>query len=184
MTDFQSMGSSVHVQVTQAQGLALAGSIKVFPFISSVAQTTLTDATNISGNHIALMDMEDATLTIKYAQASVSNFNVWRNPAVSTRLIYYSFDLTNAESDVNRTYSAAITFFRSDGVTELYTKTVTGTINGGATIDVSGSQDMESYGGPSLVGAARVIVTITNANVIFKNSSSEVTNIIPDTPPV
>ena len=183
MTDFQSMGSSVHVQVTQAQGLALAGSIKVFPFISSVAQTTLTDATNISGNHIALMDMEDATLTIKYAQAVVSNFNVWRNPAVSTRLIYYSFDLTNAESDVNRTYSAAITFFRSDGVTELYTKTVTGSINGGATIDVSGSQDMESYGGPSLVGAARVVVTITNANVIFKNSSSEVTNIIPDTPP-
>ena len=184
MTDFQSMGSSVIVEMTQAQGNAWAGTVMVFPFISSEVQATLSNATNISGNHIALMEPELATLTIQYAKATVMNFYVWRDPSSSTRLVYYSFDLQNNEADVSRSYSAAITFLRSDGVTEIMTKTVTGTIAGGATINVDGSQDMSSYGGTSLVGAARVVVTITNSNVIFKQSSSATTNYIPDTPPI
>ena len=184
MTDFQSMGSSVIVEMTEAQGNALSGTVMVFPFISSELQATLSNATNVSGNHIALMEPEQATLTIQYAKATVMNFNVWRDPSSSTRLVYYSFDLQNNEADVSRSYSAAITFLRSDGVTEIMTKTVTGTISGGATINVDGSQDMSSYGGISLVGAARVVVTITNSNVIFKQSSSATTNYIPDTPPI
>ena len=184
ITDFQSMGSSVIVEMTEAQGNALAGTVMVFPFISSEVQATLSNATNISGNHIALMEPELATLTIQYAKATVMNFNVWRDPSSSTRHVYYSFDLQNNEADVPRSYSAAITFFRSDGVTEIMTKTVTGTIAGGATINVDGNQDMSNYGGTSLVGAARVVVTITNSNVIFKQSSSATTNYIPDTPPI
>lgn len=184
MTDFQSIGSSVIVEMTAAQGNVLAGQVMVFPFISSEVQASLSNATNISGNHIALMEPEQATLTIKYAKVEVSNFNVLRNTAQSTRLIYYSFDLSNTETDNTRSYSAEITFLRSDGVTVLATKTVTGTIAGGASASIDGSHDMASAGGISLVGAARVVVTVTDANVLFKQSSSAVTNYIPDAPPV
>lgn len=180
MTDFQSMGSSVIVEMTASQGNSLAGQVMVFPFISSELQSSLSDGTNISGNHIALMEPEQATLTIKYAMIEVSNFSVWRNAAQSTRLVYYEFDLENTESDNSRTYSAVITFFRSDGVTVLTTKTVTGTVSAGGAIGVDGSHDMASYGGASLVGAARVVVTVTNANVVYKQSSSAVTNSVPD----
>ena len=180
MTDFQSMGSSVIVEMTAAQGNALAGQVMVFPFISSEVQATLSDGTNVSGNHIALMEPEQATLTIKYAKVEVSNFNVWRNSAQSTRLVYYEFDLENTEADNARSYSAVITFLRSDGVTVLATKTVAGTVTAGGAIGVDGSQDMASYGGPELVGAASVVVTVSDGNVIYKQSSSASTNYVPD----
>ena len=192
LSSFQSMGATVHTVITSE---SFAGRYRVFPFVSSgslpsgqTQGTTYPLETNANAggsgySFIALLECQEVSISIKYAKIEVSAFSIWRNSAVSSRHVYYSVTLTNTESDESRGYKLDITFFKSDGLTIVTTKTVTGQIAAGQTIDVTGSQDVTEAGFlPSDVGAARVICTVYDAHALFRESSSAVTNECPDGP--
>lgn len=193
MSSFQEMGAFVRGYVTNEQ---FAGTYLAFPFISSemLVGTASEDTPdhyalctdkNARGIYIALLDHQELAITINYAQIVFVQIYVWYDLTQSTRLINYDITLTNTEADIAREYTLDITFFKSDGVTQIYTKSIPNlSIAAGATIHVEGSQDMAQYGGPDLVGAARAITTITSQGVVFKHTDSIVTNTIYDHEPI
>ena len=182
MGSFQEMGASVHIAVTSS---SFAGTFRVFPFLSSQMQATLSSDANVYGYYCAIQDTEDMTLTIRYAKIQFVQIYVWYDLSQSTRLIYYYIKVTNTEPDVIRDYTLDITFYRSDGVTQIYTKSIPNlSIAAGATVHVEGSQDLSQYGGPTLVGAVRAITTVTTQQVVFKQTDSIVTNTIYDHEPI
>lgn len=193
MSSFQEMGAVVRGYVTNEQ---FPGTYLAFPFISSellVGSASEADPNhyslctdnNVRGIYIALLDHQELAITINYAKIVFVQIYVWYDLTQSTRLINYDITLTNTEADIAREYTLDITFFKSDGVTQLYTKSIPNlSIAAGATIHVEGSQDMAQYGGPDLVGAARAITTVTSNGVIFKHTDSIVTNTIYDHEPI
>ena len=192
LSSFQSMGATVHTVITSE---SFAGRYRVFPFVSSgslpsgqTQGTTYPLETNANAggsgySFIALLECQEVSISIKYAKIEVSAFSIWRNSAASSKLVYYSVTLTNTESDASRGYKLDITFFKSDGLTIVTTKTVTGQVAAGQTVTVTGNHDVTGAGFlPSDVGAARVICTVYDEHVLFQESSSAVTNECPDDP--
>lgn len=181
MSSFQEMGAHVKPVITDAD--YDGADCWIFPFLSSELFETLQSSPNTQGNYIPLIDKMYATFDIRYARFNIYEFLIWRNSAVSSRLVYYSVGLTNTEGDVYRDYTLSLTFYKSDGVTIFATKTVTGGMAGGASDIITGSLDVAELGGPENIGVGRVQCQVTTADVIFKSSSSAVTDSCPDGPP-
>ena len=191
MSSFQEMGAFVRGYVTSE---LFAGTYLAFPFISSKMLVGAASSVasyyafctdhNERGTYIALIEPQEITVTINYAQVLCVQIYVWYDLTQSDRLINYDIKVTNTEA-VPREYTLDITFLRSDGVTQLYTKSVINlSVGASATAHVTGSQDMSQYGGPSLVGAVRAITTVTSSGVVFKHTGSIVTNTIYDHEPI
>ena len=179
MQSFQAMGASVHTHVENEN---MAGTYEIFPFVSSDAirgnQYSSdvyypTTATNIRSNFVALMEKENMTLTITFADVKVSSLTSYVDQSHTTtiRNIYV---LTNYMTDYPVTVTKIkLEYIRTDGYTVYYTQELITAINIDSGQSVSGTTDHNFSEGTSHIGYVRMTI-MSLENVVFFHTADSV----------
>ena len=173
-----SLGAVVHFSVDD---LSICGDIitennaMIFPVICANSEYPGYDPvsgdpnyiTPISKNrqdtYITLLDAVQAPITILYAEGLVTNFGAYKDSAVSTRLIYYSWTIQNPEADIQHTYLVEIMMLDAYGNQLGSTQQRNVTINGGSSEYYDGNIDAKPGGDNyyDTVYALRIVVTVS-----------------------
>ena len=174
-----SMGASVHIKVGTASGdIVSATTAKVFPVIcASPMPWESTVISPVSANrqdtYIALQDFANASISIVYAGARIISFSAWKNVAQSNRLIYYSWTITNDETDMTRSVDVKVEMLNSSGTVIGTSTTRTVTLQPGS-MQYNGSIDAQSGGTDVYKSVAQLrLTTSLNATLdqaVFKRS--------------
>lgn len=149
---------------------------------------TSTNLSQLSANRfVTIFPRETITISKKYAELTLSNVIAYKDTSQSTRLIYYSMNVKNMESDVNRSYRITVELRKSDE-TVINTVLRTGTISGGATISLTGSIDAMNGGVNNYVNADHIVVTsdfdVTLNNILLKRTNTAVAPVSSNSTPV
>ena len=182
-----SLGPTIHFTVkpeTDCGSIATNNSVaKVFPVLFSSAvryasgKSYITPASaNLQGTFIALADAKQVQVNITYAEAEVITFLAWKNSSLSTRLIYYSYQLKNKSADVSHTFLVVVELLDANGNT-LNSVQRTVTISGGGSASSPVDSSIDAYpGGTNYYNVAtnmRVTVSLstTGDQAVFKKTA-------------
>lgn len=187
------IGANVHIKVNVSSisgALATNGSTaKFFPVIcANVKDYSSADIVPISANYqdtfIALLETQQATVNITFAEGVILNWSAYKDAASSNRLIYYSWLIKNPEANVQRTYNMTIQMLDAYGTQLGPSQLRSGvTIDGGDTNTYNGSIDAKPSGDDyyDLVYALRITVDLsaTGDQAVFKRSNVDAANVSP-----
>lgn len=167
--------------VGQFMGSGNSATFYVMPYFSNVQlyttftkndrtyRTFKTDLGQTTGAFIALLPRQQVTIVKNNAKIALSNLTAWKN-STSSRLIGYSFTITNSEADISHAYKITITLYDSNsGV--INSSILTGTLSGGASRTVNSSIDGGQY-----YSAATLLSVTTEINTQLDNAILTVTD--------
>lgn len=175
MADLAQYGAWVDIDVSSEQ---FAGNYEIAAIASNYAiqfSSSLSPYNN--GKFIALLDRRQVAIAIQKAQANIVELAAYKNPPSDTRYIHYGFTLTN-DMEISLTVSCELTVMKADGVTAIASTTHTVSMPNGSTRQVASSIDLASIsGGFTNASSVRLIVTVSNTDVVFKHTAAASANI-------
>ena len=170
---------AVHLKINSTSGALYTAAInntaiKVFPVITDITGKDYTNtiitptAGTTKGTFIAIQPYEETFIGVTFTQPIISNANAWKNTRLSTRLIYYSFNISCVDISDIHYMSTTLQLLNASGSSEnMNSVLLSTTINAGSVVTVTGSIDA----GQTYSGAAQLMINSEPSSVdtsVFK----------------
>lgn len=179
VTDFMGGNSDT----TRFYSMSFLSNDEIYATITKAGSTLKTFLSSFSGvtanKFVALWERQVITINRIYAEGTVSALSAYRDPQ-DTRKLYYIFTLTNTSYQQTLTMKYTLTIYKSDGVTVIDTRVVTGIslpYGSSNAVTINTSIDLAQIsGGLANAYYVRVISEVTSSGgygIVSQRSSSE-----------